>query len=582
MVNWYKILDFKSNAKHIKYNSKNIFNMTSIIDPEKLAVNQDIIDIINNVSSKTLKDLMEKYRENKYMLNKISSYISNLPMYLDNDYNNYIRKQQHLDKIADLTKEFIDNYINSNNYFYCSSSELFFKYDGTNYFTYRDDTILYEIGSNINRHDFLVNYKHKVKNAIIKEIKDRNILDSIPDTTTIQLVVNNMLPLFLNNKIFVKYFLTVLGDMILKKNEQYTYLIDNNYKRFIKMISQLAYQYFGSNYFTNIKYGYHELQKNCRIIYADKYLLANKYNNTLENLISNLKCKNSNNFLDVFIVGVYYSNRYENADQFISSHDCETDIKNNIMLLDDINNIINRFILTTLEKANKDEIDNITISNRNMHYLWKQFLMDNNLPNINFTLNLKTVLRSQIEYNSDNDIYTGITSKKLPLISKFLEFWNETIVVNNEEQEIDTNLEVSEIVYLFKYWLNEKNSNSNISINENIVINLISHFFENLVIEEDKFIYNIHCKLWDKNNNIVDFINYFKKEFIDSNKIKRYPININIFYSNYCKWCKTIMLKFVVSKYYFNKFIISYMDGYIQDNNSSKILFIDYNYFYTI
>ena len=60
------------------------------------------------------------------------------------------------------------------------------------------------------------------------------------------------------------------------------------------------------------------------------------------------------------------------------------------------------------------------------------FLIDNNLPNINFSNSFKTILKSKIDYNQENDIYTGITSKKLPLISNFLEFWKENIKYNDE------------------------------------------------------------------------------------------------------------------------------------------------------
>lgn len=543
--------------------------------------NQEIIDNINNKAIKILLELTDKHRENTYILNKINNYIHNMSICIENDYNNHIKKLEKRDRITELSKEFIDNYINSNNYFYCSTSEIFFKYDAYNYFTYRDDTILYEIAISINRDNFLQNYKHKIKNNIIREIKDRNIFDSIPDTYTIQLVVNNLLPLFLNNKIYVKYFLIILGDIIQKKNEQYTYLIDNTYKNLIKILSQLAYQYFGSNHFTNIKYGYHELQKNCRIIYADKNLLINKYSNTLDNLISNLKCKNSNNFLDVFIVGVYYSNRYENSDIYINSHECESKIKDNIMLLDNIDNLINQFISTNIEKANIEEKDNINITSKNMHYLWKQFILDNNLPSINFSNNFKTILKSQFNYNIESDVYQGITSKNLPLVSNFIDFWTNNIVYNTDNTDnitLETNLEISEIMFLFKYWLNNnQNNNQNINITENIIINLITHFFEHIVIEDDKFIYNIHCKLWNKNRNIIEFIKYYKKEFIVGDKNKKQYININTFYSNYCKWGKLLENKFIVGKCYFNKFITNYIDSYVLNN-----LFINVDYFLTI
>ena len=562
-------------------------NTNALSNVDKL-LNQDIIDVINTLASENISNLTNKYRDNKYILTKINNYITNLPVYLENDYSNYIRKRERIDKVTELSKDFIDTYINNNNYYYCTSSEIFFKYDGMNYFTYRDDTILYEIGNLLNRDDVLVNYKHRIKNSILKEIKERNILDSIPDTSTIQLVINNILPLFLNNKTYVKYFLTVIGDIILKKNEDFTYLIDNNYKRFIKTLSELAYQYFGSNHFTSIKYGYHENQKNCRIIYADKNILANKYNNTIENLVSNLNCKNNNNFLDLFIVGVYYSNRYENGDRFLSSHDCEAETKSSIMLIDDIHTIIDKFIGVSIEWSQSpiDDTDNIKITSKNMQYLWKLFLTDHNLPNINFVNSLKIVLRSKIEYSQEQDTYLGITSKKLPFISNFLEFWNTTIKYSSkciqEDEKInelveDTNLEISEIVILFKQWLHENAKNvSNVSITENSIIDLITYYYEGVQIEEDKYILNIQSLMWDKNNSIIDFIRYYKVEYIDSQKIKRNTINTNNLYTTYCKWCKESGIKFVVGKHYFQKFIINYLDGYVKDN------FIDTKYFLSI
>jgi len=575
------ILDNHGNQDNNNTNTNALSNVDKLL-------NQDIIDVINTLAKENISNLTNKYRDNKYILTKINNYITNLPVYLENDYSNYIRKRERLDKVTELSKEFIDTYINNNNYYYCTSSEIFFKYDGINYFTYRDDTILYEIGNLLNRDDVLVNYKHRIKNSIVKEIKERNILDSIPDTSTIQLVINNILPLFLNNKTYVKYFLTVIGDIILKKNEDFTYLIDNNYKRFIKTLSELAYQYFGSNHFTSIKYGYHENQKNCRIIYADKNILANRYNNTIENLVSNLNCKNNNNFLDLFIVGVYYSNRYENGDRFLSSHDCEAETRASIMLIDDIHSIIDKFIGVSIERSPSaiDETDNIKITSKNMQYLWKLFLTDNNLPNINFVNSLKMVLRSKIDYSQEQDTYLGITSKKLPFISNFLEFWNTTIKYSSkciqEDEKInelieDTNLEISEIVILFKQWLHENAKNvSNVSITENSIIDLITYYYEGVQIEEDKYILNIQSLMWDKNNSIIDFIRYYKVEYIDSQKIKRNTINTNNLYTTYCKWCKETGIKFVVGKHYFQKFIINYLDGYVKDN------FIDTKYFLSI
>ena len=223
-----------------------------------------------------------------------------------------------------------------------------------------------------------------------------------------------------------------------------------------------------------------------------------------------------------------------------------------------------------------------------MQYLWKLFLLENNLPNINFVNNFKIILKKHIDYNQENDIYIGVTSKKLPLVKNFLDFWNTTIIYNpnnldsnnnsDSPNNVETYLEISEILLLFKHWCMDHNkSNNNICANEIIIIDIISHFYETVVIDDEKYIYNISNKLWDKNKHILAFIKYYKKEFIDTNKLKKTNVNINIFYSNYCKWCKETNNKFVVGKNYFNKFIMNYFQDYIKDNNLSNNNITDNN-----
>lgn len=556
---------------------------------------REIVDSIVAKSRENIDHLIQKYSDNRYVLTRLNNYLTNMPTMLENDYAAHIKRRDQAYRISETIRSVADDYIDANNYYYCSSSEIYFKYDSTHYFTYRDDTILYEIANLVNRDPVLSNYKYRVRHTILREIRERNILDSIPDTATIQIVVNSLLPLFLNNKTYVKYFLTVLGDIILKKDDDYTYLLDTSFKRFIKMLSDLAYQYFGSNNFTNIKYGYHEVQRNCRIIYADKNILINRYNNTIPNLLNNLECKNNNNFLDLFIVGVYYSNRYESSDGFLSSHDCELCVKTTVFILDDINHIIRDFITQTFQpfindttnidddNTNTNNTNNTKITNRNMNYLWRLYLSDNNLPNINFIANIKSGIRELVVYNAEIGIYTGVTSRKLPLIGNFLEFWNTTmeyrednpiegnLIEGNENEDYEISqtligLEISEIVGLFKYWLQLNNrSITGFSITETTVIDLILYYYDNIQIEDDKYISNIYSKLWNKNHSIMDFYNYYRDEYkthTSSNSksqtskslITKRP-TANALYTLYCKWSKDTEKKFVVSKYYFLKFM---------------------------
>ena len=64
-------------------------------------------------------------------------------------------------------------------------------------------------------------WKQKTKINVMKKIKDQNILFNIPESITIQNVLEALTPVFFRNKAETKYFLTVIGDNILKKEYKF-------------------------------------------------------------------------------------------------------------------------------------------------------------------------------------------------------------------------------------------------------------------------------------------------------------------------------------------------------------------------
>ena len=145
------------------------------------------------------------------------------------------------------------------------------------------------------------------------------------------------------------------------------------------------------------------------------------------------------------------------------------DLINNVTILNNNENFVNIFLTSMIEKCNIDETN--IISGKGMHYLWKLFLIENNFPNI-FLLNVfKILIRKYITYDETKDNYIGVISKKLPYISQFLQFWNSTIILDNMDTVsemvstltcIDNSLKISEIIMLFRYWLNKNNYNINL------------------------------------------------------------------------------------------------------------------------
>ena len=144
------------------------------------------------------------------------------------------------------------------------------------------------------------------------------------------------------------------------------------------------------------------------------------------------------------------------------------------------------------------------VSWKNMVYLWRHFLEAKHLPNVIVAAKLKTYLTSRLSdyYDVEADVFTGINSKYLPSVCKFLQFCEDTM----EPDETELELEISEIAVLFKKWSeSRRESSSQISekqISEKHICDLITYFYPEVEIEGEKYIYKIKNKMWDKQLDI--------------------------------------------------------------------------------
>ena len=85
--------------------------------------------------------------------------------------------------------------------------------------------------------------------------------------------------------------------------------------------------------------------------------------------------------------------------------------------------IIRKFISQSTEGGK-----NCKISWKNILYLWKQFIDEEEIPNVIFSTTLKTKLINLLYYcNEDGDCFLNLTSKYIPIVSQFMTFWEESI-----------------------------------------------------------------------------------------------------------------------------------------------------------
>lgn len=532
---------------------------------------QDAIDTINQ--------LYDKYEKNPYMLSKTHHYIINqLPTILNNMNTTHIERQSRIEELTQNQDQFIESFLNNNQYFYISSTENFFFYDGIHYQHFNEDDILYHILSTISKERELSSWKQSTKNTIMKRIRENSLIKSIPESETIQYVIDSLCPLLFKSRTETKYFLTILGDNILRKNTDIIHYVDAKAKQFIRNFNHFCQMWIGQNLYQTFKYKYHDHDYNdCRILNISDFVKVDSIWNTII----------TQSGLDIICIACHYSERYGSSDNYVIESSNDIELINSVFYLKNntqttiVDSFISEYLnmdFTNQIPTNTIQLNNLTGQSRNtqitwrdMQYLWKNFLESKKLPSIMFLQTLKGQLSVKLSryYNESTDSFLGICSKYLPEIQKFLEFWEQTVVY--DENEVD--FEIEEIVILFRKWC-DINNQTTTNLNDKQILDLISYFYPNLEIEKDKFISNVRNILWDKQLDIQIALDNMKNDIREqvtnqSNQRAASPSirnNVSIYdaYRYYCKYYSSTNT--IVSKTYFEKYVFDNLSQYIIDS----------------
>ena len=502
---------------------------------------EDSIAIINGLHEKYANDPYMSVRLHNYIINQLPSIMSNIS----------IKHQMSIVRLDELTVEydsFIQTFLNNNRYFYSSSTENFFYYDGIHYKIFNEDGILHHILTTITRDRSLMSWKYKTKVSIMKRIKDNSLLSSVPESATIQNVIMALYPAVFATKSEAKYFLTVLGDNITRKNTILIHILPPYAKAFIRELNNFSQINVGSNLFQTFKLKYHEHDyANCRIINMNETV---KYENVWRNIIDEYG-------IDVICVACHYSMRFGSSDEYLtSSHDLR--LKSHAFYLKDRTSadLVDGFIrdYITLDSANSG----LVITWKNVQYLWKHYLNQNRLPMIIYQTPLKTAMKARMNdhYSEDSDSFTGIFSKFLPEIQSFTQFWDDTMT----DDENESGLELGEIRHLFDLW-GKKTSRNAFGTSDEQTLDLIQYYYPNVITENYKYIQEIRCSLWDKKSGINDALDALCIENLNAGGDM--PI-----YDAYIYYCKRQRDSgdLIVSKSYFENHVHKILHAYVLEN----------------
>jgi hypothetical protein len=467
-------------------------------------------------------------------------------------------------------------------------NNLYYEYDGKTYQIIKDDEIHHRLLSTITDEGKLISWKHKTKQNMIRTIKERSLLKSVPETYTIQNVLGFLNTIF-ETKSASKYFLTVIGDCILKKAGSLLFFVNSCTKKLVSFIDSIAYVTTGNSIINNFISKYHETHN------MTSYRLIKTNNSISSEIIKDVLNKIG---IDFLCVAAHYSDRYGSSDDYLNT---TSDAESGYTLYftkNTIDQIVDEFLNKCIEPTNTIQLKELNVEQvipeykltwKNMHYIWKNYLSSINVPNMIYSSNLKTSIKTRLQFTEEgNDIcFINVTSKFLPAVSIFLSFWDKHITItntnNSDLNEFDDEYEIDEIVTMYKQYIQITNANANATIPNNIsdedVIKIISHYFSPYVeVIERKYVTNIRCNLWLKTDDVIQMLDnykekYLKNYFLEKDSVSESSskdlISFDDLYKSYRTFCqakviveKTVCL--IVSKQFFEKFISHYLHNFIQ------------------
>jgi hypothetical protein len=576
--------------------------------------------------------------DNEYVLERIHAYVkTQLPQAIKNYQAAHAERETRKKSLELLADEITETFLNKTKYFYCQQSELYFTYNNQiRYSVIHEDEIHHRILSftsftssapstfgasadsvtisapvseassasaapstfgasassagcpneitSISTSGAVIGgalggaAKYRIKNRIIKSIQSRDILSSIPESRTIQHVIGLLYPALFRTRDHAKYFLTILGDVLLKKSAPLIYFIPPLAKEFIKDLGGECYCLFGSGsntFATAFKFKYYDHQyKDCRIVdihapaASSSVVSSAAHHHRPAHLRLSHMPELKSSIIDLFCVAAHYSHRFRSADGFLDHH-CKTpEVASHAWFFRERTEqqIISEFVDHSTEPASSE--NGITMPN--MLYLWKLYLADFRLPSMIFAASLRSKLAdyavsSASAAASTPDIFPNRTSRYLPVVSQFRRFWGEQCFINDTEIE----LEIDELSTLFNEYVGGTAAATGGAASDATLLGILRHFYPDVVIEDDKYILNVGCLLWDKKAEINEYLERFKTQCITHNL--SFPQPLYNAYEYYCGKCYLAAKRRIISKRYFEKYFVEEYAEYLDENGMITI-----------
>ena len=429
--------------------------------------------------------LRDKYKHHEYMKQKVEDYVANLPVLMASLEEEYDKKQQKKQALLEKREEFITWFLSQYSFLYIPQTEVFVQYTDE-YKVVHEDTILHLICSLLDKS--LLSSKTKIISVLIKRIKE-NIFLQETNTHTSKMI-RNVLPF---PKEIASYFLAILGDVLLGKN-QCIFYIDVSYKPLLKSLHQSF----------------------CFLLHKSLDVFKHKYYDHTYDLCRVIPglCKEYTPLppLEVIVAAVTYSTQYGSSDEFIKQKQ-----RNDVLVLkqNTPESLVQLFLESYTTKGG-------TMPYKDVYFLWKTFLRSKYLPFVVSQQNFKAIL---VQLGIGEDVCQLTTTMQTNLL-KFKHFW-DTYMVADEEYSYD----LQEVMDVFQK--QERTTLTMESMKE-----VLSVEYPSVMIDGTTVMY-YKCTIWNKNIDIDMAMNICTQE-------DKYA-----FYEQYTK----INHKKCATKEYFEKYL---------------------------
>lgn len=429
-----------------------------------------------------IDELLQKYEGNEYIMNRLKTFIINqLPSSLSSAQVAHEERHKRKHQLSVSGDKFIEHFLAVNKYFYCSKHELFIKYDYVDFKQVSEDDIQHQVLTMITKKSELQSWKHKLKNTVIRVIKDKSLHSAIPSAVTIYDVIGKLTPCIMITKNAAKHFLVAVGDAM-HGNKDKTYIVPTALKYLLRGIETTYYNYFGiSNILSNFKLKYH----------GHDYSETRFFHCNMEPYLFD-----TSNMLNLICVASYFSQRYNDADSYAYKTG-DNILRENVFFS---KKLTTETLVERFKKAALHPFSGSVVKNKNMIFILKKYFDENNVPNIIFNDVFAREMRKTVQYDEIIDSYIGITSSYLPVVAAFCSFWDEHMKEDYNAPE----LEISEVISLFL--VSQPSFKTTAGVSSEFIVDLLKyHVPGELSIEHGKYIHNISCDLWDKRLDVEMF-----------------------------------------------------------------------------